>query len=545
MKHYCLSALVLFISMSVCSNNLPDSLVRFSDLSFHSEFEKQAFINIRQGNEFDLCMATDKNMTAEKMASLKANFDQTIKQLSNGNLTAKNIRQKFKDVHKIIFYKSQMQYVPNAEFSDILNNGYFNYVTSSILYSLVLKQLNIPSYYLFTLSKTDIILNPNADQIILETQNQKDENGYFNSSDNKGYIVNLLDKNIRIGSEYQYNSNQGNSVVRFKDSEVLKTNQLAATIYFYKAVNQLTEKNTDEAYRLISKACYLYPDETFVNSMFVILDSRLQACKFDKVEDVDLLGQLSRFRNNNFDYIKRTFWNLIGNKVANDRHNLGFQTDLPFCTTAYKRLLPQINDVLLADEISYAYYMGAAFCSDFNRVNLEPAIQALKLKPNDKPALSLLETNLHRLSDYDENKEALLDTLTRYEKELNSPESLSLIKNTKMFMCLDVAKKYFMRNKLKEGLQYIAIFESEFKLPLPNLSFKINIENTYYEYAMYYNRFNNKSMAQKVVNKGLEYVPNSNMIESATYKMPVVKPIITHRKMNKAEYDKYMKKNKL
>lgn len=493
-----------------------------------------------------MCMATDKNMTAEKMTSLKNNFDEIIKQLSTGNLTAKNIRQKFKDAHKVIFYKSQMQYFPNAEFSDILNNGYFNYVTSSILYSLVLKQLNIPSYYLFTLSKTDIILNPNADQIILETQNQKDENGYFNSSDNKGYIVDLLDKNIRIGSEYQYNSNQGNSVVRFKDSEVLKTNQLAATIYFYKAVNQLNEKNTDEAYSLISKACYLFPDETFVNAMYAITDARLKVCKFDKVEDVDLLGQLSRFKDNNFDYIKRTFWNLIGNKVANDRHNLGFQTDLPFCTAAYKRLLPQIDDVLLADEISYAYYMGAAFCPNFdNIINLEPAIQALKLKPNDKPALSLLENNLSRLSDSEDNKEALLDTLARYEKELNSPESLSLINNTKMFMCLDLAKKYFLRNKLKEGLKYISIFESEFKLPLPNVSFKINIENTYYEYAMYYVRFNNRALAQKVVDKGLVYVPNSNMIETATYKMPIVKPIITHRKMTKTEYDKYMKKNKL
>ena len=545
MKHYCLSALLLFICLSVYSDNLPDSLVRFSDLRFHSEFEKQAFMNSRQGDEFTMCMATDKNMTAEKMNSLKSNFEGITKQLSNVNLTVKNIRQKFKDAHKIIFYKSQMQYLPNAEFSDILSNGYFNYVTSSVLYSLVLKQLNIPSYYLFTLSKTDIVLNPNADQIILETRNQKDEDGYFNSNENKGFIVDLLDKNLRIGSEYQYNSNQGNSVVRFKDSEVLKTNQLAATIYFYKAVNQLNENNTDEAYNLISKACYLFPDETFVSAMYTILDARLKVCKFDKVEDVDLLGQLSRFRENNFDYIKQTFWTLIGNKVANERHSLGFQADLPFCTAAYKRLLPQISDVLLADEISYAYYMGAAFCSNSDKGDLEPAIQALKLKPNDKPALNLLEVNLNRMSYYDDNKEAMLDTLMRYEKELNSPESLNLIKKTKMSLCLDLAKKYFVRNKLKEGLQYISIFESQFKSPLSNLDFKISIENTYYEYAMYYIRINNKTMAQKVVKKGLEYIPNSNMIESATYVMPIIKPTIIHHKMNQAEYDKYMKKNKL
>jgi len=542
MKHYFTIAILSIFSSVVYSNTPTDSLVYFSNLIFQSEFEKQAFKSSRQENEFNLCLASDKNMTAEKAIAFKASFDEIFKQLEGEKLTAKNLRQKFKNTHKIIFNKSHMQYSDNADFSDILNNGNFNYVTASVLYSMILKKLNIPSYYLFTGTKVDIIVNPNNDQIILETLTQKDENGYFNSSDNKGYIVNVLDKNIRIGSEYLYNASQTNSVVRFKDSDLLKTNQLAATIYYYNAFKELKLQNNDAAYQLMSKACYLYPNETFINTMYAILYARLQACTFDKVEDVDLLGQLSKFKNNSFDYIKMTFWNILGKRVSNQNNNIAFHFDLPFCTAAYNRLLPQINDVLLADEISYMYYLALAYCPNYGKVNLEPALQALKLKPNDKPALTLLESNLHRLMDFTDDKVALLDTLNHYEVELSSPEAINMLKNTKLLLDLDIAKKYFECNKINEGLQYISQFESVFKLPLPNISFKISIENTYYEYARYYVRFNNNTIAQKIVNKGLEYVPKSNMIESATYKMQKSKPVITKRNMTKAEYEKYMKK---
>ncbi|HET7734181.1 MAG TPA: hypothetical protein VFK73_10115 [Paludibacter sp.] len=534
MRRYFTLVLLSLFSSFVFPGTPADSLVRFSDLSFQSEFEKQVFKSNQPVDEFNLCLASDKNMTPEKAATLKSSFNEIVKQLEKEKLTNKNFRQKFANAHKIIFYKSPMQYYDNAEFSDVLNNGYFSYVTSSVLYSLALKELKIPFYYLFTLNKTNVIINPDAEQIILEARNRKDENGYFNSSDNNSYIVSLLDKNIRIGSEYQYNSSGGYSVVRFKESDVLKSNQLGATIYFYKAIQQLNARQNEEAYRLISKACYLYPDETFINSMYLMLTDRMNECKFDKIEDVDILGQISRFDANNFDNIRKSFHNILGRGID--------KNDMAFCTAAYNRLLPQINDVTLADEISYVYYLGLAYSHRFAEEGLEPAFQALKLRPNDKFALNVIESTLNNMKYRYDDKKTLLDTLNRYENQLNNTNVSDVMKNIKLLLYLDIAKEFFMRNKTKEGVQYLSLFESGFKLPLPNTDFRVRIENAYYEYARYYVRFNNLAMAKKIVNKGLEYIPHSNMIESATYNIPVNKPVITHRKMNKAEYDKYMKK---
>ena len=528
---------LLFFSFLVFSNTPADSLVKFRDLSFQSEFEKQTFMHPELENDLNLCLASDKNMTAEKASSLTNSYKGMIQQLINEKITPKNFRQNFKKTHKIIFNKPSMQYYENAEFSDILKNGYFNYLTSSVLYSLALKDLNIPSFFLFTLSNADIIINPAGEQVILYAANRKDQNGYFNTTDNKGYIVNILDKNIRIGSEYQYNSSKENVAVRFKESDGLKKNQLASTIYYYKALQQLNAQKSDEAYSLIKKACYLNPDEIFITSMYTMLTTRIERCDFSKVEDVDLLGQLAKFKFDNFDFIKNTFLNLMGTKIIK-------QNDLPFCTAAYNRLLPQITDQLLADEISYSYYIASANCRNMDAdKRLRPALQALKLKPNDKATLNFIGIHLDYLDNIIDDKKLLMDTLDCYAKEMINTDAEALIKNAQLLNYLVLAKTDFMSNNFKEGNHYISLFESSFTLPLPSLSFRIKIENAYYEYARYYVRFKNRAMAQKIVNKGLQYIPNSNMIQTATYNIPVQKPQIFKLNMKKAEYDKYMKKN--
>jgi len=537
MKRNSTTLFFLFFSFLVFSNTPADSLVKFRDLRFHSEFEKQSFMHPEQGNDLNLCLASDKNMTEEKASALKNSYREMIELLKKEKINSKNFRQNFKNTHKIIFNKPSMKYYENAEFSDILKNGYFNYLTSSVLYSLALKDLNIPSFFLFTLNKADIIINPEGEQVILDAVNRKDENGYFNTSDNKGYIVNMLDKNIRIGSEYQYNSSEGNVAIHFKESEVLKKNQLAATIYYYKALQELNAQKSDEAYQLIKKACYLYPDETFITSMYTMLTGRLELCDFSKVEDVDLLGQLTKFRFDNFDFIKNTFMKVMGVKILQ-------QNDLPYCTAAYNRLLPQITDELLANEISYGYNIACANSRSLDaEKKLRPALQALKLKPTDKAALYLIGMQLDNLGYIFDDKKSLMDSLDCYAKEMVDTEASGLIKNAQLLNYLILAKNYFLSNHFKEGIKFMTLFESSATLPFQQKSFRVNIENAYYEYAMYYVRFKNRAMAQKVVDKGLQYIPNSNMIQTATYNTPVVKPQIFKRTMTKTEYDKYMKKN--
>ena len=58
---------IVIFSFSLKAQNQTDSLIRFSDLRFHSGFEKEALTNfVRHGKDiFNLFLAIDEKMTDE------------------------------------------------------------------------------------------------------------------------------------------------------------------------------------------------------------------------------------------------------------------------------------------------------------------------------------------------------------------------------------------------------------------------------------------------------------------------------------------------
>ena len=526
--------LFLFSSLLAFPNTTTDSLVRFSDLRFQSEFEKQSFVNLKKCDEFSLCLSSEKNMTTDIAISLKNDYSEMLKILDKEKFTTYNLRNKYCKASKIIFSKSPMQYSDYAEFSDILKNGNFNFVTASAFLSLSLRELNYPVYFLYSKSKADVIIDLSPEQIIFDTGTKKKEAGNFNTPENKNYIVDLLDANLRFNLDGLNKSTGANIEGRNKDSVQLGNNQLAATIYFVKSFQKSNLEEFEQAYELICKAFYLYPAELFKTNLYAMLTNNINHCNFDKEEDIDLLGQLLKFKKNDFDYIKSTFYEIVSNRIAK-------KNDLRFCTSIYNRLLPQVHNTSLVNEISYMYYICASLYKNDSIINLRPTIQALKLKPNDSDAINLIHNGLIDMTEQRENHETVLDTLNVYEKLLDNKEVLDHLYNVKWMKQLDIAQKYFMNNKPEEGLKYLSVFESEFKLPIPDTHFRIKIENAYYEYARYLMRVENTEMAKKIVAKGLEYVPNSNLIQSAIVVVTIEKQKVTRYKMTKSEYQKLMK----
>lgn len=527
---------ILLLATLVYPATRTDNLVRFSELSFQSEYEKLAFEHYQQVDELTLCLATNKTMSPEKAAPLKAKYQKMIDLINKEKLTLKNFRQKYPTVHKIILGSQQLQYADYAEFSDVLNNESYNYITASALFSLVLKENQFSSFLLIFPTKADIIVEPNGDQIILEAQNKNDISGFYNVADNKSFIVNLLDKNIRFGNQMLSNSTGVKVVFQQTDSAALKIKFMAATLYYYKSLQLISSQQNDEAYQFAAKACYLCPNQLFLNNYCMLLKERINNCKFDKVEDMDLLGQLSRFETEDYNKIVSTFKSTVINTVIN-------KDDILFVRAIHERLIPQLNDVTLADDINFYYYMGEAYNNEKTRsANFTPIIEALKLRPDDKYALQLLNIKLNNMVHQTVNPARALDSLNNYEQALSATLVGAEVKKYKLLLYLENAKLFYLHNEPDKGEKYIKMFEETFQPPVTSTDFKVSIENTYYEYARYYVRFNNRAKADKIVEKGLQYVPKSNMIESATYKLINSMPKVIRRKMTKTEYDKYMKK---
>jgi hypothetical protein len=73
-----------------------DSLVRFSDLQFHSDFEKEAFKNFvfQNRDTFNLFLAIDEKMAKKEANRKKEIYRSIFKDLEDKNIQRKNIKKR-------------------------------------------------------------------------------------------------------------------------------------------------------------------------------------------------------------------------------------------------------------------------------------------------------------------------------------------------------------------------------------------------------------------------------------------------------------------
>ena len=94
------TALIIFILTSqVLSSQIAiDSLVRYDDLKFSSNFERTAFQNFVFHNKdtFNLFLAIDKNMDLKKAKSCDSIYESIYKDLYNRKVESKKINKKIK-----------------------------------------------------------------------------------------------------------------------------------------------------------------------------------------------------------------------------------------------------------------------------------------------------------------------------------------------------------------------------------------------------------------------------------------------------------------
>ena len=89
MRFLSLIFILLFtIILTSYSQNNADSLIRFIDLRFHSEFEKKAFSNFIKNRKdtFNLFLSIDENMNSQTARDLFAGYIGVINELKQGNI---------------------------------------------------------------------------------------------------------------------------------------------------------------------------------------------------------------------------------------------------------------------------------------------------------------------------------------------------------------------------------------------------------------------------------------------------------------------------
>jgi len=517
-----LNICIFIISITGClfSQDKQDSLVLFSGLKFHSEFEKKALTNFVQNRKdtFDLFMAIDEHMTQDMADAARSNFNKIFVELDNQKIQDKSIDRKIKIAYTVVHKLYLKKYDENVFFPQIFKEGTYNCVTASLLYALVFDHLKIPYKVMSSKNHIYLIANPGNKSVVIETTNPSFEKAIFNGNFKQQYVENL--KSSKLISEEDLKNKSVEEIFSTKFNELNESNafNLPGFQYYNMAFLLVQNNNIDKAYNLLQKSYYFFPNQQVKVLFITSLAYKLDKCEFKKLEDADMVVQLSRLDPTSVNQISSLFDHMIA-------RNLQYTDRADFCDSLYNRVITQITDKNILNEIMFSYNMTMAY-SKTKKFNINESKmfvrRALKIKPTQRDAVSFFDMCLTNDLQNTEDYSTYLDSLNIYEKEFADTPLLQNILDYKLMAYLKLAEQTFPKNKQAEGEKYMALFENNFKLPVKNTDQKCKIENAYYEYASYYARKKNKTMMEKIISKGLKWIPNSNMIQSAKDNMRVI-----------------------
>jgi len=244
------------------------------------------------------------------------------------------------------------------------------------------------------------------------------------------------------------------------------------------------------------------------NLFYTTLAYKIEKCEFNKLEDVDLLAQFIRFNPSNLNEISKIFDVMLAK-------NLQYTDRSKNIDSYYQRLKSEITDKDVMTEIGFAYNMTMAYSKRYDLTGSNYyARNALKFKPNQKDAILLFQTCLENDLKTTTNTKSYLDSLNLYSKELDNVNTTPLIDNCKLKVYLKIAGKSLENKNPADAEKYLKLFEESFQPPVKDIDMKIKIENVYYEYACYYAK-KNKAMTDKIISRGMKYIPGSNLLQSA------------------------------
>ncbi len=506
MKSFFLIIFTFFFVLTF-SQNKNDSIVLFSDLKFYSEFEKDAITNFvkYKKDTFNLFLAIDENMNQIKANQYRKVYDNIYDKLNKKKVYSKKIDKKIKLTYSIVHSYILKKYNDLKYFQDIFIDGTYNCVTASMLYALVLDKLNIPYKVQASSNHVYLVANPGEKSIVIETTNPMFQITLFDGEFKKQYVDYLRESKLISDEDYKTKSVEEIFEQKFNEVRDADFINLPGFQYYNKAIEKAKLNEIDQAYELIQKAYFFFPDNQVKILLNNILIAKLQTSKYDKVEDIDILIQFSRFNNVKPNIISGLMYNVLEKKLQ-------YIGNEEFCDSLFNRFKHKCNNEEVLKEVGFTFNMMMFDQVDNKSKKEDYIINAVKYKPNHKIAVNQFNYMIYNKIKYIEGNE-LLDTLSFYEKRYNFDFAKPLFKKYRLMAYLNIAKNNFTKKRINTGNKYLLLFEQNCDLPLNDPIIKSEIEQTYRKAALYYYYKKNKTKTKEYINRGLKFVPESSLLK--------------------------------
>jgi hypothetical protein len=482
--------------------------------SFHSPLEQTAFQALQVEDfesQFKLLYAITPALS-EMQANIHAkelqNFIEDLRpKIEKTRKPEKKIKKIHKEVHKTFLKK----YVLQNHFSDIFTKGEYNCVSATALYALVLEQLHIP----FTLKETPthvfLVSYPQAERIALESTDPQIGYMVFNDKFKSEYISQL--RKMKLISEQEFQTKNLNTLFEemYFENQDISFQELIALQYYNDGLYRIEKEEFKMSLLQFEKAYHLYPSSRIA---YLIYSTTILGIDKMPLSDSLYIDYLARLANiggvdNLKEITKGEFARFTQDQLTN-------KSQLAYYDRMYKKLLSQVQDSLLAKDLSHIYYYEKSRVF-YNKGEFSPALQhieqAYRLFPQDTDNMALLTSclgqKLNTIQLLDEKAFFLENFLATYPSlRANNMVYSQLLQ----FYLLQFGQAYELSDAGK-GKEFKKRFEEAYEQNKASgegyLLDSNLIGRAYSIAAVYYFRKGQTAYSHQLLNKGLSYAPDN------------------------------------
>lgn len=483
-------------------------LVRFSDLSYHSDMEKIAFLELQEEKPDYLKIFLAVSPVSDNVlyTNVSLRIDQEISGLRQKKFEKLKDEAKVNKIYNLVNDDILKRYREETLFPDIFNNGNFNCLTASALYGFLFSELGIEYEFRETANHVHPVAFPGTLQIKVETTDPYFGFQYFDTKLKIQFVNYLVSAKI-ISREDAAGVSVDSIFNRYYFPESnIGLRELAGLQYLNDALYSFSLNNFAFAFRQIQKAYYLYPSDRVSTVMMFLLSNCIAITDYRSVEDAALLLFASRFigRELPLDFFMNEFA-LLTDKVLLQRSQAGLYDMI--CEYLISSMDP--GEALMAVKTEYYFQKGRVLLTSYRvKEALSYFEKALVLNPDNIEIQSFTVQCLAFTFSSASNQE-ILNTIEEFELEFPVMQSNEGFIRLHMLSCLQLGEEKFDFGSPAEGDILLKKFENLFHLN-PGISIPYEkVGDAYSAAAVYYFKRNDLIRSKAYLTQGLKISPEN------------------------------------
>jgi tetratricopeptide (TPR) repeat protein len=504
----------IFFLLFFSTNIYSQKSITSNGLSFHNEVEKAAFSSqlTNFDDRFALLLCVNSTIDNQKINAYKEQLNLFYKKLEEKKIRAKSTKKATKIIFKMAHKALLKNYETFAQVNQIFDDGTYNCLTATILFSLIFDHFDIDYQVKELPTHVYIIVEPNGINLTMETTDSS--NGLYKVD--KHTMINDLEQ-LQIISKQESRSHTVDELYKkysVGEEQIISYKELAADLYYNTAIINYEAGKYEVAHRLIDKGLFLYPKRqaNFTRiSIIYQLTLAVDLMRPESLQPLFILLKNDRYSRvvqtdlvNNLRFAAQKFLVENDNQSAYEAIRTYIQINLP--KSKYNDLDKSLEETHF---ICFGYYKSLK--NDYDTA-IEYLKKAYQIAPENLRVKAMLveaiigKEQLTRVSD-------LYEILMSYTSQYPFLTEFDDFNYQLILGLSGQVATHFNKNEEKLGFKKLNEFMSKLNQTTPNESLiQRAISIAYAPIHSYYVRKSDYENAKFWIKKGLQLAPKSKTL---------------------------------